>query len=236
MIVVALTKLHHAQGHDPRPDCAEGFHRLAAAREAELETIACEVRVSGLRDAILHSAGANATHGLRWSNADKRRAVLLLLEDEEWSAWADREIARRCTVSADLVGAMRRELTVVSDSEAAPQPRTYEHRHGNVTQMRTGAIGRKSPAPAPPAPAPPAEDPSPAGAAPVAANVVSLGPRLFPASDARARAEPPLPQGCLATSHAMGLWITGFVTTFPIGNVLVRSEAPIGPSRNRTFG
>ena len=28
-------------------------------------------------------------------NADKRRAVVALLEDPEWSAWSDREIARR---------------------------------------------------------------------------------------------------------------------------------------------
>jgi ParB-like chromosome segregation protein Spo0J len=60
---------------------AEGFHRFNAAREAELETIACEVRSGSLRDAILHSAGANATHGLRRTNADKRRAVSILLED-----------------------------------------------------------------------------------------------------------------------------------------------------------
>jgi hypothetical protein len=59
---------------------AESFYRFSAAREAELETIACEVRSGSLRDAILRSAGANATHGLHRSNADKRRAVLLLLK------------------------------------------------------------------------------------------------------------------------------------------------------------
>ena len=36
----------------------------------------------GLRDAILFSVGANAAHGLRRTNADKRRTVLLLWEDE----------------------------------------------------------------------------------------------------------------------------------------------------------
>ncbi|MCJ2074231.1 hypothetical protein MKK68_00955, partial [Methylobacterium sp. E-016] len=90
---------------------AEGFHRFNAAREAELETIACEVRPGSLRDAILHSAGANATHGLRRSNADKRRAVLILLEDDEWSTWADREIARRCAVDNKTVARLREELT-----------------------------------------------------------------------------------------------------------------------------
>jgi hypothetical protein len=38
---------------------------------------------------VLHSAGANAMHGLRRTNADKRRTVMLLLQDEEWAAWSD---------------------------------------------------------------------------------------------------------------------------------------------------
>lgn len=100
------------------------------------------MRQGGLRDVILHSAGANAAHGLRRTNADKRRAVLMLLQDHEWGAWANREIARRCAVSADLVGVVRRDLTVVSDSE--PAPRTYQDRHGNVTQMDTARIGRRT--------------------------------------------------------------------------------------------
>ena len=99
------------------------------------------MRQGGLRDAILHSAGANAAHGLRRSNADKRRAVLMLLEDVEWSQWSDREIARRCAVHHELVGRLRADLTGGSPSVAAP--RTYQDRHGNVTQMDTARIGRR---------------------------------------------------------------------------------------------
>lgn len=94
----------------------------------------------GLRGAILHFASANATRGLRRWNADKRRAVLLLLEDEDWSTWADREIARRCAVSHDFVSRLRGSLSS-DDSERAP--RTYQDRHGNVTRMRTSSIGRR---------------------------------------------------------------------------------------------
>jgi hypothetical protein len=42
---------------------------------------------------VPNSVSANAPHGLRRTNADKRRAVVRLLEDTEWSQWADREIA-----------------------------------------------------------------------------------------------------------------------------------------------
>lgn len=99
------------------------------------------MRQGGLRDAILHSAGANAAHGLRRTNADKRRAVLMLLEDEEWATWADREIARRCAVDHTFVGRMRGSL-VPNTSE--PAPRTYQDRHGNVSQMDTARIGRRT--------------------------------------------------------------------------------------------
>ncbi|MDR9404902.1 MAG: hypothetical protein RI580_15855 [Halothece sp. Uz-M2-17] len=71
------------------------------------------------RDAILHSVGANATHGLRRSNQDKRKAVVTLLQDNEWSQWSDafgsvfdlRAIARQCQVSTPLVGKIRQELS-----------------------------------------------------------------------------------------------------------------------------
>lgn len=86
---------------------ADGFHRHAAAKEAGRKTIDCTVAPGTLRDAILHAVGANATHGLRRSNDDKRRAVETLLHDPEWAAWSDREIARQCGVTHPFVARMR---------------------------------------------------------------------------------------------------------------------------------
>lgn len=82
---------------------AEGFHRLEAFTAAGFAEVPCEVRHGGLRDAILHSVGANADHGVRRSIVDRRRSVFMLATDDEWATWSDREIARRCNVSADLV-------------------------------------------------------------------------------------------------------------------------------------
>ena len=90
---------------------ADGFHRVAAALRLDMPTMVPSIVHRGTRrDAILHAAGANARHGLRRTTADKRRAVESLVCDEEWNKWSDREIARQCKVSADLVGAMRIEL------------------------------------------------------------------------------------------------------------------------------
>jgi hypothetical protein len=60
---------------------ADGFHRLAGRQSLELPAIAVDIRQGARRDAILYSVGANAYHGLRRTNADKRRAVLMLLQD-----------------------------------------------------------------------------------------------------------------------------------------------------------
>lgn len=66
---------------------------------------------------MLFSVGANAMHGLRRTNEDKRKAVETLLADEEWSKWSDREIARKFGVGHPFVAAVRSSLE--SDSSDA---------------------------------------------------------------------------------------------------------------------
>lgn len=90
---------------------ADGFHRHAATVKAELAEIAADVRQGTRRDAVLYAVGANARHGLRRTDADKRRAVETLLRDEEWAGWSNREIARRCGVTHTFVGTVREELS-----------------------------------------------------------------------------------------------------------------------------
>jgi len=67
---------------------ADGFHRYWAAKRANAE-LSINVIHGSNRDAILHSVGANAKHGLRRSNQDKRKAVTTLLLDKEWCQWSD---------------------------------------------------------------------------------------------------------------------------------------------------
>lgn len=118
---------------------ADGFHRFASAEAAGLTAIPCDVRQGDRRAAILHSVGANANHGLRRSNEDKRRAVATLLADPEWSQWSDREIARRCQVSHELVNGLRPSLSE-SDSEI----RVFTNRYGTQSVMDTAPIAARS--------------------------------------------------------------------------------------------
>lgn len=97
---------------------ADGFHRVEAYKRfvhgpsasASPHAIRAEVRQGTRRDAVLYACGANSTHGLRRTNADKRRAIVTILEDHEWQQWSDSEIARRCAVDHKTVANVRAEL------------------------------------------------------------------------------------------------------------------------------
>lgn len=122
---------------------ADGFHRVTAVERLGWYEIPAEVRQGTRRDAVLASVGANATHGARRTNADKRRAVMALLEDDEWGRWSDREIGRRALVSNRFVSNLRAELLSVNGSQI--EERRVE-RGGTEYTMKPG---RAAPAPVP---------------------------------------------------------------------------------------
>jgi hypothetical protein len=120
---------------------ADGFHRYFGAKAAGRTTIHEDITPGTLREAILYSLSANSKHGLRRSNADKRRAVQTLLDDAEWGAWSDNELARRCAVSVSFVGDVRKahySPTIVTN----PQQRTVTTKHGTTTTMNTANVGK----------------------------------------------------------------------------------------------
>ncbi len=104
----------------------DGFHRFEASRRIGKETILAEIKEGGQRDAILFAVGSNDTHGLRRSQADKRRSIETMLRDPEWSKGSDREIGKACAVDHKTVGKLRREMTGEIPTGGKPVP----DRHG----------------------------------------------------------------------------------------------------------
>lgn len=105
---------------------ADGFHRFYGAREAKRGSIEANVHNGTVRDAILHAVGANRSHGLRRTHADKRNCVTALLNDDEWVKFSDAKLAELAGVHHELVGTVRRELAETASSPAAKvkdQPR-----------------------------------------------------------------------------------------------------------------
>jgi len=126
---------------------ADGYHRFTAHRNRGLDAIACVVHQGSRRDAVLYSVGANAGHkpALPRSREDKRRAVMTLLQDPEWGEWSNREIARRCAVSLDLVNRSRNSLNEsFSNISSHKGERTYTTKHGTVAKMKTANIGNQA--------------------------------------------------------------------------------------------
>ena len=121
----------------------DGFHRVAAA-STRRTVIPADLRDGTRRDAILYAAGANANHGLRRTGADKRRAVEVLLRDEEWGQWSNTEIARRCQVSEGTVRTLRGLLERTSQITKSITRKAADGR-----TMDTRAIGARSLAVAP---------------------------------------------------------------------------------------
>lgn len=114
---------------------ADGFHRLLAARKVGLKTLPCVVKHGGKREARLYAAGCNASHGVRRTVEDKRKAVLAFLGDKEWKEWADTVIAKHCAVSDRMVATYRKMLGEGAASRLGTngqQQRSFIDRHGNV--------------------------------------------------------------------------------------------------------
>jgi ParB-like chromosome segregation protein Spo0J len=88
----------------------DGFHRYHAHLKNGKTSIEAFVINGTLRDAKLLSYRANTMHGLTLSAADKRKAVLAMLDDMEYCEWSNKAIARHCNVSGAWVGRLRTEL------------------------------------------------------------------------------------------------------------------------------
>lgn len=145
---------------------ADGFHRYHAAQKCEFRDLLCDV-VSGTRlDAIKHALGANAAHGLRRTNEDKRRAVEIALK--EFPKLSNVEVAKICAVSDKTVAACRPSLVARSeipnvstrtDSLGRQQPAHKLTRPAPVTIQRAEVV-RFEPVSKPESPAPKPEAPA----------------------------------------------------------------------------
>jgi hypothetical protein len=103
---------------DDKMYVVDGFHRVEAAREAKLKDIRAIVRKGSKHLAQWMAASSNRKHGLRRTNADKRRAVKMALQAAPDASL--REIAEHCGVSHELVRLVKDPPA--QDKPKAPRP------------------------------------------------------------------------------------------------------------------
>jgi hypothetical protein len=123
---------------------SDGYHRLAAARSIYRETISCMVLQGTQADAQWDSFAANATHGLRRSNEDKRRCVLAALKHEKGAGQSDRAIAEHCGVDHKTVGAIRKELEAEGQVEQQVKRVGRDGRQMDVTNLQGRSTGESA--------------------------------------------------------------------------------------------
>ena len=97
----------------------DGWHRVMAAESVGYDEIPADLRPGNRAEALKHALGANAAHGRRRSNADKRRCVEIALG--EWPDLSSRAIAEMCGVSHPTVEAVRPQVENFTTSERTGQ-------------------------------------------------------------------------------------------------------------------
>lgn len=83
----------------------DGMHRLRAAQAAGRTEVQAQLLDVDDREAFLHGVGANISHGLPLSLADRRAAARKVLELHP--EWSDRAIGKASGLSGKTVGALR---------------------------------------------------------------------------------------------------------------------------------
>jgi len=120
---------------------ADGWHRVLAARQAARDMIDADLKHGGRSEAVKAALNANAVHGLRRTNADKRRAVEVALR--EFGNLSSRAIADMCGVSNHVVDRMRADqvgqnpTSTVTGQDGKTYPATKQKQEVNRDSNET---------------------------------------------------------------------------------------------------
>lgn len=120
----------------------DGFHRIEAAEAAGLVEFEAEVLQGTQTDAQWMSFGVNASHGMRRTSWDVRRAITAALQHPMSSGLSDRAIAEHVKCDHKTVGACRKKL---EESGDVPQSNTRVGSDG-VTRTLPGKQAASAPA------------------------------------------------------------------------------------------
>ena len=117
----------------------DGFCRVMAATAASKSRVPCEVHQGTFSDALKAACGANASHGLRRTIADKKRAALIAIK--HFGSLSSRDIAEICGVSHAYIQNLRKpedsdQEETASEPVENPEPSAEKN---NVTKIETSS-------------------------------------------------------------------------------------------------
>ncbi len=111
----------------------DGWHRVLAARQGKIGQIKARIHTGGKEAALKHALGANAAHGLRRTNKDKRKAVLKAVE--MFPKLSARGIADLCKVGKSFAANMLNEVSTVDTCRVGKDGKTYSMPTKSETQQ-----------------------------------------------------------------------------------------------------
>lgn len=125
----------------------DGWHRVMAAQQIKAVSIDAEIHEGGRQDALKHALRANTKHGLRRTNADKRRCVEIAIT--EFSTLSSRAIAELCGVDDDFVGRVRVKVPsngtcTVTGADGKQYPAKRKPKENESVGTETQAMGRNT--------------------------------------------------------------------------------------------
>lgn len=126
----------------------DGWHRVLAYKEAGHANVFATVHEGGLRQAIFHACGANKEHGLRRTNADKKQAVMTLLNDSEWVTLSNAMIAMHTGVSDKTVQSCRESFNLGNSEVARRKGRDGKRRPAKAPRPKKTESAKEVSAPA----------------------------------------------------------------------------------------
>ncbi len=89
---------------------SDGWHRIAAAKQAGRTHIGCNVMEGGFDEAFHFALSANNAHGLRRSPADMFKAVESAITCKQYKELSLRKIGKICGVSHEFVRRVKKHL------------------------------------------------------------------------------------------------------------------------------
>jgi len=125
----------------------DGWHRVKAARTIGFTKLYARVRPGQWSDAVEAAAAQNTRHGKPRTDADKHRAVEMMLALQEWREASDRLIAKHCAVGHHLVAKVRASLESGREPSLDNRLKTLEPVRDEPTRfqppdLRRGADGK----------------------------------------------------------------------------------------------
>jgi hypothetical protein len=117
----------------------DGFHRLAAAKEAAREAIDAIVRYGSVVDARWSACAANAHHGLRRSKSDLENAITRALTHEHATCLTNVQVARHLGIPEPTLRRWRKRLGLATNNNL----RTVVRQGKSYTLNTAGISGRK---------------------------------------------------------------------------------------------